>query len=159
APMYRVLADDPSVETAMFVAAHDTDAYAATRRASGDASTTARAVIGTPGFMAPEIIELAEPTAATDAYALAVCVVQLATGRLPQGVEDEPEWNDPSSVSDWMDRVRATTLRGVLRDLAADPANLPRGLVALLMRLLSVDQAKRGVTAGKLREAFESVWE
>jgi serine/threonine protein kinase len=149
------------VETAAFVA--ENDALAATNEATNklESGTTAqRTVVGTPGFMAPEVFELAEPTAATDAYALAVCIVQLTTGRLPYLVADQPsDATDPSTVLAWWSDVRSATLRGELRDLARDAARLPRGLVGLLKRLLAVDPAQRGVPAGGLRALVDEVWE
>ncbi|WP_437573802.1 nSTAND1 domain-containing NTPase [Sorangium sp. So ce887] len=146
--------------TAAFLA--ERDVYASTRRAfaGADSPAVARNVIGTPGFMAPEVLEMAEPTAATDAYALAVCIAQLATGRLPHDVPDEPaDCSDPSSVSAWWTELRSATLRGAMRDLAGDPARLPRGLLALLKRLLSVDPAHRRVAPGRLKQLIDEVWE
>ncbi|WP_437730460.1 nSTAND1 domain-containing NTPase [Sorangium sp. So ce1335] len=138
------------------------DVYASTRRAfaGADSPAAARNVIGTPGFMAPEVLEMAEPTAATDAYALAVCIAQLTTGRLPHDVADEPEdCSDPASVTAWWTELRGATLRGAMRDLGRDPARLPRGLVALLTRLLSVDPAHRRVAPGRLKQLLDEVWE
>ncbi|XXT15614.1 serine/threonine-protein kinase [Sorangium sp. So ce429] len=146
--------------TAAFLA--ERDVYASTRRAFAGAESpaAARNVIGTPGFMAPEVLELAEPTAATDAYALAVCIAQLTTGRLPHDVPDEPDdCSDPSSVTAWWTELRNATLRGAMRDLGRDPARLPRGLVALLERLLSVDPAHRRVAPGRLKQLLDEVWE
>jgi hypothetical protein len=110
--------------------------------------------------MAPEILEFAEPTPAADAYALAVCVVKLATGHLPyEDVADEPAaLSEPSAMSAWWSDVRDATLRGRVRNLGADPARLPRGLVALLHRLLSVDPLQRGATPGGLAALFDEVW-
>ncbi|WP_437874650.1 nSTAND1 domain-containing NTPase [Sorangium sp. So ce513] len=146
--------------TAPFLAEHDV--YASTRRAfaGADSPAAARNVIGTPGFMAPEVLEMAEPTAATDAYALAVCIAQLTTGRLPHDVPDEPDdCSDPVSVTAWWTELRDATLRGAMRDLGRDPARLPRGLVALLTRLLSVDPAHRRVAPGRLKQLVDEVWE
>ncbi|MGK4003461.1 serine/threonine-protein kinase [Sorangium sp. So ce1036] len=138
------------------------DVYASTRRAFAGASSpaAARDVIGTPGFMAPEVLEMAEPSAATDAYALAVCIAQLATGRLPHDAPDEPEdCSDPTRVTAWWAALRSATLRGAMRDLGRDPARLPRGLLALLTRLLSVDPAHRRVAPGRLKQVLDEVWE
>lgn len=161
APTPAPTAPSADVETAAFVAEHD--ALAETRegkKTEGLGSTSQKTVVGTPGFMAPEVFELAEPTAATDAYALAVCIVQLTTGRLPYLVDDEPpNATDPSTVLAWWSDVRSATLRGELRDLERDAARLPRGLVALLKRLLAVDPAQRGVTAGGLWALFDEVWD
>ncbi|MRG91211.1 serine/threonine-protein kinase [Polyangium spumosum] len=159
-----MLADGEGLETAAFVAAQDERAslpHAPSRSPSTRAQSSGRAVVGTPGYMAPEILELAEPTPAADAYALAATIVKLATGRMPyEDVADEPtELSDPSAMSAWFSDLRDATLRGRLRDLAADPAGLPRGLVALLVRLLSVDPQQRGVTPGKLAALFDEAWE
>jgi serine/threonine protein kinase len=171
---------EAEMATGLFIAAragvsHE-DAFAATRpvgaadtllatdatiRADGAPSTgTPRVVIGTPGFMAPEVLEFAEPTAAADAYALAVCVVQLCTGHLPLAAPDEPaSWDDPTAVSQWLDEIRSATLRGVLRPFDAGGTGLPRGVAALMKRLLAVDPAQRGVVPGKLGALFEEAWE
>lgn len=156
--MARRALPPPSADlaTAEFVA--DAEALAETQMAMG--TSTQRAVIGTPGFIAPEVIEQAEPTAATDAYALAVVIVMLITGRLPQAAHDEPTlWTDPSAVSAWWSDLRDATLRGDLRDLTEDPAKLPRGLVAMLHRLLAVDPAARKVLPGKLFAILDEAWE
>lgn len=147
---------DPEADTQVALFATGRDRIATTCRAQG--TTTMRAVVGTPGFMAPEVLELAEPTAATDAYALAATMVQLATGRLPHAVDDEPASHEPGVVSAWWLAIREATLRGRLRDLAADPAGLPRALVAVLERLLATDPAARGVTPGGLRAVLDEVW-
>jgi len=116
---------------------------------------TPAVVVGTPGFVAPEVLEMAEPSAAADAYALAVCVVQLITGHLPYRLPDEPaSWDDPSAVSAWIDALRRATVRGELRDFEREAA-VPRGLGQLLRRLLAVDPRDRGVVPGKLRVLFE----
>ncbi|MDI3285523.1 protein kinase [Polyangium sp. 15x6] len=148
--------DAAGLETAAFVAAQDERSSHPTR-----AQSSGRAVVGTPGYMAPEILELAEPTPAADAYALAATIVKLATGRMPyEDVADEPrELSDAAAMSAWWSDLRDATLRGRLRDLAADPAGLPRGIVALLVRLLSVDPLQRGVSPGKLAALFDDAWE
>ncbi len=123
-------------------------------------STTARAIIGTPGYMAPEIFEQSEPSAATDAYALAVCIAVLITGKLPLDVPDEPDggWTDAGAVTAWWAAIRAATLRGEMRDLRAG-SRVPAGLARLLRKLYSVDPAARGVVPGALRATLDEVWE
>jgi serine/threonine protein kinase len=159
---------DAELATELFVAeraerSHAEDAFAATRpvgSSGGGNSSGRQVVVGTPGFIAPEVLELAEPTAAADAYALAVCVVQLATGHLPYEAADEPpSWDDPTAVSAWLDELRRATLRGELRTFDEGPTRLPRGVAALMRRLLAVDPAHRGVVPGRLGALFEEVWE
>lgn len=153
-------APSADMETAAFVAEHDALSSVHEDKKADGSTTGQKTVVGTPGFMAPEVFELAEPTAATDAYALAVCIVQLTTGRLPYLIADEPpDATDPSTVLAWWSDVRSATLRGELRDLERDAAKLPRGLVALLKRLLAVDPAQRGVPPGGLRALLDEVWE
>ncbi len=144
---------DAHAQTAIFLSTDE--ALAVTHRSD----RSSRAVIGTPGFIAPEVLDLEEPTAATDAWSLAVCVAYLVTGRLPQSVADEPQILDPGVVSAWWEALRAATMHGTMRDLAADPARMPRGLVRLLERLLAVDPFARRVQAGALRALFDEVWE
>jgi serine/threonine protein kinase len=160
---------EAEMATGMFIAGRpgDTladDAFAATRPVASSAPSppgaSPRVIIGTPGFMAPEVLEAAEPTAAADAYALAVCVVQLVTGHLPLAAPDEPtSWDDPTAVSQWLDEIRKATLRGALRPLDEAGLGVPRGLAALLKRLLAVDPADRAVTPGKLGALFHEAWE
>lgn len=141
--------------TAEFVAVQD--AFALTQAASS--GSTERAVVGTPGFMAPEVFERGELSPATDAYALAATFVLLATGRLPHEVAGEPASDEPSVVSAWWAELRQATVSGRLRDLAADPAGLPPGVVALARRLLDVDPTSRGAPTGGLFAQLDAAWE
>jgi serine/threonine protein kinase len=121
--------------------------------------TTSRAVVGTPGFMAPEIFEEGEASPATDAYALAACMVQLTTGRLPQAVAGKPPTVDPSTtVGAWFAEVQSATVRGHIRDLGREHPELPAALVELLERWLALDPHVRGVETGGLRAALDAVW-
>lgn len=124
-------------------------------------ATASRYAFGTPGFMAPEIIEGGEATSAADAYALAALVVQLVTGALPQRVGEGPGDAGASAGEAtnqvWVAEVQAATLRGELRDLR-DDERLPPALVDLCLRWLSLDPAARGLEAGHMREALDEVW-
>lgn len=150
-------ASDDAMSTAAFMIQH-------VRHDAEDPSTTApttssRSVVGTPGFMAPETFEGGEATPATDAYALAACIVQLVTGRLPQEVSDKTPTEDPSTtVGAWFAEVQAATVRGQIRRIGDDHPELPGALVALLERWLALDPAARGVERGSLREALDAVW-
>ena len=127
-------------------------------RSTAATATVTRSVVGTPGFMAPEILEDAEATPASDAYALAACIVQLATGQLPQRVGERPEpGSTQEAVQGWYAQVQSATLRGKIRDLRADPAQLPASLVGLLERWLSLDPLARGVDRAGLCAALEEV--
>lgn len=149
-------APNASLDTAMFVAEQSSMSRQTTLAAG-----LAYAIVGTPGFMAPEILEMATPAPAADAYALAATIVKLTTGGTHyEDVSDEPtDGSDPAVVSTWWSDIRDATLRGQLRDLSADPAGLPAGLVALLNRLLAVDPLARGVHTGRLAALFDEVLE
>ncbi|MEO1366195.1 MAG: protein kinase [Acidobacteriota bacterium] len=54
---------------------------------SGDSLTASNVVIGTPEFMAPELLELEDALPSSDFYALGLVAYQMATGTLP--FEDE----------------------------------------------------------------------
>ncbi len=137
------------------VAPLDSDGQPAAR-----SSAVTRSVVGTPGFMAPEILEDAEASPASDAYALAACIVQLTTGRLPQKVEDKPGSDAATSVMrSWLSQVQSATVCGQIRDLTADRADLPPALVELLGRWLSLDPHARRVERGRLRKALDEVWD
>ncbi|SCK49085.1 Serine/threonine protein kinase [Streptomyces sp. ScaeMP-e48] len=56
------------------------------RRAADEALTATGEVIGSPGFIAPELLTAdAEPAPAADVFALAALLARLATGRSPYG--------------------------------------------------------------------------
>lgn len=155
------IAPNAALDTAMFVA---TQSNLSGQTEPSDQTATeglGYAIVGTPGFMAPEILELAKPAPPADAYALAATIVKLTTGRTHyEDVSDEPtNASDPAIVSTWWSDIRDATLRGDVRDLAADPAGLPSGLVALLKRLLAVDPMARGVQTGRLAALFDEVVE
>ncbi len=144
---------DASLPTALFLG--DSDPFAATQAADSDGR---RAVAGTPGFVAPEVIEMSEPTSAADAYALGATIVQLVTGRLPHAVSDEPsDWTNPETVRSWWMELRDATLRGSFRDLEED--GVPRGLAALTRRFLSVDPEARACPPGSLAAQLGEVWQ
>ncbi|NUP04782.1 MAG: serine/threonine protein kinase [Polyangiaceae bacterium] len=162
AKMARIAGADP-MSTALFLA-ESSDAYAPTQRLAVTDSPGAsrrsqgKVVVGTPGFVAPEVLEQGEPTMLADAYALGVTLTVLSTGRLPQHVDSEPEEN--ARVEDYhtyLLELRDATLKGAFRDLSAE--GLPRGLVALIERLCAVDPARRGVSAGGLFAVVDDVWQ
>jgi serine/threonine protein kinase len=149
--------DDPNdLATAAFLAG-SLEAYAETQYA-GTGGAAPRVVVGTPGFVAPEILELRAPTMHADAYALGATLAVLTTGRLPQDVPHEPP--DDGSVDQFRTYLlclRDSTLRGALRNF--DALGLPRGVGRLIHQLCGVDPERRGVSEGRLGAVIESVWE
>ncbi|MCU0685511.1 MAG: serine/threonine protein kinase [Polyangiaceae bacterium] len=139
--------------TAAFVAQHGAldDGGAAPRMPSWPPT-----VVGTPGFMAPEVLEGREATPAADAYALGVCLYTLLTARLPQRARPVPSGGaDASAIEAWRAELRAATVAGDLaspRDLPAPP-----GVVAIVERLLALDPLGRP-PPGSLGPALEEAW-
>ncbi|MFO0554000.1 MAG: serine/threonine-protein kinase [Polyangiaceae bacterium] len=167
-PAPRPPDDEASTSTAAFLA-ESSAPYAATQLADAIAETvakevaeatgtgSAKMVVGTPGYVAPEVLQLAEPTALADAYALGVTIGVLATGRFPQDCEEEPpDGSDGEVYKRFWYGLRDATLKGSLRDLEKD--GLPRGLAALVARLTSVDPERREVKPGGLAALVEEVW-
>jgi hypothetical protein len=101
--------------------------------------TSSGAVIGSPGFMPPEIAQ-GRPCERADQYSLG-CILYLAvTGHLPFDAE---------------------TLPAMMRMHAHDPvpplpATVPRALNAVILRLLEKDPDARFAGAGDVRVALES---
>lgn len=166
--------DDDSLGTAEFLA--ERGPSAPITPVSGQ-SPRARSIVGTPGYMAPEVIEERPATPAADAYALAACIVYLASGRLPQDVAPAPgKGATHAERRAWWDEVRHATSVGRLRDFegGAEPRPerhegharheapheaLPRAIAALCRRLLSLEPTARGVIPGGLRALLDGAWE
>ncbi|MCC6646590.1 MAG: serine/threonine protein kinase [Polyangiaceae bacterium] len=120
------------------------------------AARSARVAVGTPGFMAPEVIEGRPARAAADAYALGVCLALMIGGALPHRAGAVPARGAPEdSVATWRASVQRATLAGDL-DLEPLARAAPRGVVALVRALTSLDPAAR--PAG-LRARFDEAWE
>ncbi len=144
---------DEALSTAAFMAMDGASLRASTGGATG---ATSRSVVGTPGFMAPEVVEGGEATFAADAYALAACIVQLVGGVLPQDVRPRPPRDARADVEAWLGDVRSATLHGRLRDLGA--LSIPSALRELLGRWLRLDPMARVAKPGTLRAELDAVW-
>ncbi|RYE90055.1 MAG: serine/threonine protein kinase, partial [Myxococcales bacterium] len=111
------------------------------------AVTPGAPVVGTPGFLAPEVLEGHTPTPAADAYALGACLFQLLTGRLPQRAPVPPA--DPGRVEAWRAELWASTLAGDRLDLRELAPGTPGGVVALVEALLALDPGRRPAGLGE----------
>jgi hypothetical protein len=150
---------DDSLGTAEFLAERGT----AETSAPPAESPRHRSIVGTPGYMAPEVLEERPATPAADAYALAAVIVHLATGRLPHDVPPPPgRGSSDADRRTFWDEVRQATATGRLRDFeegAGHDRGLPRGVAALCRRLLALEPSARGVAAGGLRALVDAAWE
>src|SRR5690606_18754001 len=93
--------------------------------ATDERVTSAGFAVGTPGYLAPEVLDGAEPAAAADWWGWAAVVAFAATGRAPFG---------PGPTPALLARVRAGD---------PDLAGLPAGTAAALASALGRDPAGR----------------
>jgi serine/threonine-protein kinase len=92
-------------------------------------ATTTGAIIGTIGFLAPEVIRGEEPTPACDVYAAGITLHELLTGTQP-----------------FTGQV-ATVLHGHLETVPGQPAGVPDRLWTLMSACLSKDPSVRPAAA------------
>lgn len=101
-------------------------------------------ILGTPAYMAPELLAGHVATAATDLYSLGVVLFELLAGRRP---------HQSSSMGE--------LLRQVARETAPDirglRPELPTGVSAVLVRLLAKRAAARPSSADELAEELDQV--
>ena len=113
-------------------------------RLMGDASLTqVGQMVGTPAYMAPEVVQGHEADGRADVYALGVVLFQLVTGRAPFSAET------PLALLHQQVHTPPPNPRSVM-------PHLPSALDSVLMRALAKDPAQRFQTAGALARAFRS---
>jgi serine/threonine protein kinase len=99
-----------------------------------EAATGARLVMGTQGYMAPEVADGKEATPAADSYSLGVMFVYLLTGI----------WYEPGSkVFKLLETLEYRWIDVLPRLLAEDPAERPTNLAELVELLRSVPGPKQ----------------
>lgn len=96
----------------------------------GDAAGTCRVVMGTGGYMAPEMLRGGAATVASDTYALGVTFFRLLTGL----------WYEPGTDAfRLLEPFGAIWTEALTRMLAADPARRPVRLMPLAARLKAAE--------------------
>lgn len=111
-------------------------------RAEGDESVVGGRLVGTPHFLAPELVRGGAPDSRSDLYSLGATAYRLLSGHTPFDGENSKE-----------------ILRAALRD-DAEPlvdvvAGIPSEFAALVHRLLEKDPIDRFPSAGVLLEEIE----
>lgn len=99
--------------------------------------TTAGQFVGTPAYVAPEVLHGERPTAAADVYALGVVLFRLLAGRLPVELPDHV--SSPAAMV--LHLVKAHE-RGLQR-VSSTGATVPAWLDELVARMLSASAADR----------------
>jgi len=124
-------------------------------RSEDSTLTTTGMFLGTPAFMAPELIHGSDASEATDRYAFSVVALELIAGRRPFRADSTPALlykiiNDPPDLPDTID----PTLRDVfLKALAKDPAaRFPdmRSFLSALIASAPLDPAARSTLRAQL---------
>jgi TolB-like protein/tetratricopeptide (TPR) repeat protein/tRNA A-37 threonylcarbamoyl transferase component Bud32 len=119
-----------------------------------DRPPSAPVAIGTPLVMAPELLQGARPSAASDIYSLGVLLFLTLTGRYPVDAANLPELRDRHQRGDAL----------ALGDLRPD---LPAELVSIVERALAPEPERRYPSAGSVqrdlarwlaREAHSGRW-
>lgn len=77
---------------------------------------------GTPAYMAPELLEGEQPSAASDVYAFCVALVEALTGAAPRDFEDK----DIDRIVRELGRLPKSLRNGIRRGLMADPSLRPQ---------------------------------
>ncbi len=105
------------------------------------AAAVDRNVVGTPLYMAPEVLAGRPPSVRSEVYSLGVLLFFLVTGRYP-------------IVGETVEQLRAAHERGdrtLLRDLRPE---LPHGFVQLVQRAIAHEPERRFATMGEFERAL-----
>ncbi len=103
--------------------------------------TASQTLVGTPRYLAPEVLRGAEADARSDLWALGIVLYEMASGRGP--------FHGASMIE-----LGAAILHEPPAPL---PRHVPRGLAAIIERCLAKDPARRYRSAGEARAALEGV--
>ncbi len=110
--------------------------------AGGDSQLTGTGVVGTPAYMSPEQAQGFELTARADLYSFGVVIYELLTGQLPFS-------------SDSVMNLMLKHITDPVPDLTDIIASLPRGLDAVMKKVLAKDANDRYPSGAAFFEAFQ----
>lgn len=101
-------------------------------------------VVGTPRYMAPELLAGGKGTLSSDVYAVGVMLHEMVTGTSP--------WDDPDATS-----IAAVRARALEPDLRRFASSLPAPWLELIRSCLHVDPARRPPNARVLTVALSTM--
>ncbi len=110
----------------------------------GEASVSAHELVGTPAYMAPELLQGKELDERADVYALGVMLFELLTGVLP--------WADPSPIRAALARIQEPP-----PDVRARRASTPEPLAHLVAACLATRPEDRPRSAEDIARALADV--
>ena len=112
-------------------------------------------ILGTPGYLAPELLEAGQPTTASDLYALGVILFEMLAGRRPHERADTMEElrsaarDEPPLVVEFRSGVPSGFTAAIRDCLCRSPGDRPGGAAALAARLAPfTSSAPAGATIG-----------
>jgi serine/threonine-protein kinase len=112
--------------------------------------------IGTPGYMAPELLAGGAATARTDIYALGLVLYEAFTGKRPFAASTPDEAirapltdSPPPPPSEWVSEIDARTERVILRCLEKDPQRRPASALQVAAALPGGDPLAAALAAGE----------
>jgi serine/threonine protein kinase len=111
-----------------------------------DTRFAAEGTVGTPLYMAPELLRGGVATPRSDIYALGVLLFRLLTGSFPVEADSWPELIERHARGDTQS----------LRDLRADLQPAAPRFVRVLEQALHVDPERRFASAGQFQQALEA---
>jgi len=103
---------------------------------------TGPGAIGTPHYMAPEMVEKVDLTNAIDVYALAVTLYHMLTGEVPY---------DADSAR----RIILAHMTQPIPDVRVRRPDLPAGVTSVINKGMAKDAQERYPSAGELADAFD----
>jgi len=124
------------------------------RQADSEATRTG-IVMGSPAYMAPELLAGAAPDMATDCYALGVTLFELLCGQLPFMAPAAPGQALPS-IGELLRRVAHDPVPALALLRPDLPAHTAAALDALLQQLLAKRAAGRVASASRIDSALQA---
>ncbi|MBI4864754.1 MAG: SUMF1/EgtB/PvdO family nonheme iron enzyme [Candidatus Riflebacteria bacterium] len=108
-------------------------------------------ILGTPAYLAPEVIHGSAASPAADLYALGCVLFELSTGRLPYPVRDER--GAALSISE----ILVSHLSAPIPSVVSIRPELPRGLDGLIRSCLEKDPVQRPGSATVVADELERI--